>query len=234
MQRNFRLTAKDGDGDVRRIIMNLGATAFPVLEGQSIGITAPGTDADGKPHLPRLHSVSSPRDGERSNYNNLSLNAKREDQGVCSNFFCDLKAGDEVQVIGPFDATFLMPNDAETKLLMICTGKGAALFRAMTMCRQRTDPTDDGILTVVFGARTLGDLPCFGPRAKMPDRFLAKYFAFSGLPDEPKQYVQDQLRAQTTSITPLLRRPKAPVETSGKSVKDAAAEVVRAVRLLTA
>ena len=65
----------------------------------------------GKPHLPRLYSVSSPRDGERPNYNNLSLTVKREPGGLCSNYVCDLKPGDEVQVTGPFGATFLMPDD---------------------------------------------------------------------------------------------------------------------------
>ena len=236
VQGNYRLTAEDGDGDVRHIILNLGATAFPVLEGQSIGITAPGTDVDGKPHLPRLYSISSPRDGERPNYNNLSLTVKREDHGVCSNFVCDLKAGDEVQVTGPFGATFLMPNDPEAKLLMICTGTGAAPFRAMTMRRQRTDPTDEGMLTLVFGARTQDDLPYFGPLAKMPDRFLAKHFAFRRLPDQPKQYVQDQLRAQTASVTPLLRDPKAHIYVCGlkameQGVDEALADVARSAGL---
>ncbi len=38
---------------------------FPVLEGQSIGIVPPGSDANGKPHVIRLYSVASPRDGEK-------------------------------------------------------------------------------------------------------------------------------------------------------------------------
>ena len=84
---------------------------FPVLEGQSIGIIPPGTDANGKPHLPRLYSVSSPRDGERPNTNNLSLTVKRDPKGVCSNYVCDLEKGDKVKLTGPFGATFLMPDD---------------------------------------------------------------------------------------------------------------------------
>ena len=62
---NFRLTSEDGDSDVRHIILDFGATPFPVLEGQSIGIIPPGTDEKGEAHLPRLYSISSPRDGER-------------------------------------------------------------------------------------------------------------------------------------------------------------------------
>ena len=54
-----------------------------MLEGQSIGITPPGLKMKrAHRHLPRLYySVSSPRDGERPNTNNLSLTVKREEHG---------------------------------------------------------------------------------------------------------------------------------------------------------
>ena len=92
VQGNYRLT-EDPDHDVRHIILDLGNLPFPVLEGQSVGVIAPGVDKDGKPHLPRLYSISSPRDGERANYNNLSLTVKREEGGICSNHVCDLQKG---------------------------------------------------------------------------------------------------------------------------------------------
>lgn len=227
VQGNYRLTANDSDGDVRHLILNFGGTSFPVLEGQSIGVTAPGLDETGKPYLPRLYSISSPRDGERPNFNNLSLTVKREEYGICSNYVCDLKAGDVVQVTGPFGATFLMPNDPEAKLLMICTGTGAAPFRAMTMRRQRTDPTDKGQLTLVFGARSPNDLPYFGPLEKVPDTFLAKHFAFSRVPGQPKQYVQDQLRAQAEAIARLLTDPTAHIYICGlKAMEDGVDEAM--------
>ena len=68
---NFRLTDTGADNDVRHIILDFGDTPFPVLEGQSIGIVPPGTDANGKPQAIRLYSVASPRDGEKPNANNL-------------------------------------------------------------------------------------------------------------------------------------------------------------------
>ena len=40
---NFRLTAADASSDVRHLVLDFGATEFPVLEGQSIGILAPAT-----------------------------------------------------------------------------------------------------------------------------------------------------------------------------------------------
>jgi len=204
VQGNYRLTAEGADNDVRHIILDFNGHPFPVLEGQSIGIIAPGTDADGKPHLPRLYSVSSPRDGERPNYNNLSLTVKREPHGVCSNYVCDLKPGDKVRVTGPFGATFLMPNDPAARLLMICTGTGSAPFRAFTMRRQRNNPNSSG-MTLFFGARTPESLPYFGPLKKVPETLLKKHLVFSRIEGEPKHYVQDRLRKEKEAVAEALK-----------------------------
>ncbi|MFQ5622006.1 MAG: benzoyl-CoA 2,3-epoxidase subunit BoxA [Paracoccaceae bacterium] len=204
VQGNFRLTSEAADADVRHIILNLGNTVFPVLEGQSVGIVPPGTDANGRPHAPRLYSVSSPRDGERPNTNNLSLTVKREKHGICSNYMCDLRKGDKIGLIGPFGATFLLPDDPQAKLIMVCTGTGSAPFRAFTMRRQRTMPTAKGSMYLFFGARTPDSLPYFGPLNKLPETFLAKFFAFSRVEGTPKTYVQDRLRAAAGTLAPLL------------------------------
>lgn len=201
---NFRLTG-DPDHDVRHIILDFGAQPMPALEGQSIGIIPPGTDANGKPHLPRLYSVSSPRDGERRGYNNLSLTVKREGQGLCSNYICDLKPGDEVQVTGPFGATFLMPDDPSARFLMVCTGTGSAPFRAFTMRRQRTGASGDALM--FFGARTPESLPYFGPLAKVPDKLLKKHLVFSRIPGTDKEYVQDRMMVEQDAIADLLSDP---------------------------
>ncbi len=206
VQGNYRLT-DDPTHDVRHIILDAGSLPFPVLEGQSIGIIAPGTDDAGKPHLPRLYSISSPRDGERPNFNNLSLTVKREDKGICSNYVCGLAKGDKVQVTGPFGSTFLMPNDSDAKLLMICTGTGSAPFRAFTMRRQRSDPDAKNAMTLVFGARTPQSLPYFGPLNKIPDEQLSKHMVFSRLEGEPKRYVQDELREMEDEVAELLHDP---------------------------
>jgi benzoyl-CoA 2,3-dioxygenase component A len=133
------------DYDTHHIVLDFGTMPFPVLEGQSIGIIPPGVDASGKPHHARQYSIASPRNGERPGHNNLSLTIKRvlEDhqgkpvRGVASNFMCDLKVGDKVQVIGPFGASFLMPNHPKSHIVMICTGTGSAPMRAMTEWRRR-------------------------------------------------------------------------------------------------
>jgi benzoyl-CoA 2,3-dioxygenase component A len=215
VQGNYRLTAEGSDADVRHVILDFGAVAFPFLEGQSIGIVAPGADERGKAHLPRLYSISSPRDGERQNFNNLSLTVKREPGGVCSNYVCDLKKGDRVTVIGPFGATFLMPNDPAARVLMICTGTGSAPFRAFTMRRQREMPEGAAHMTLVFGARTPESLPYFGPLAKVPEAVLEKHLVFSRVPGKPKEYVQDRLRREGEKVADLIAHPSAHVYICG-------------------
>jgi benzoyl-CoA 2,3-dioxygenase component A len=204
VQGNYRLTDENAESDTRHIILDFADTHFPVLEGQSIGIVPPGEDANGKPHQMRLYSVASPRDGERPNTNNLALTVKREPQGVCSNYLCDLKKGDTVAVTGPFGATFLMPDDPTATLVMICTGTGSAPFRAFTMHRQRTAPRAAGHLHLYFGARTPEELPYFGPLKRVPESLMTQRLVFSRVAGEPKRYVQDQLRADRDGLAPLI------------------------------
>jgi len=210
---NFRLTADDASSDIRHIVLDFGGAAFPVLEGQTIGILPPGVDAHGKPHHVRLYSVASPREGERPRYNNLSLTVKRvtEDHdgrpvaGVASNYLCDLRKGDEVKVAGPYGTSFLMPNHPGSSLLMVCTGTGSAPMRAMTERRRRRIALQEGgSLMLFFGARSEGELPYCGPLKKLPKDFIDINFAFSRVPGDPKRYVQDMIRTRGADVARLL------------------------------
>jgi benzoyl-CoA 2,3-dioxygenase component A len=202
VQGNYRLTAESSGADVRHIILNFEGRPFPVLEGQTLGVIAPGADGEGRPHAPRLYSVSSPRDGERPGFNNVSITVKREAAGLCSNYVCDLQKGDKVKIAGPYGSTFLMPEDAQARLLMICTGTGAAPFRAFTMRRQRASARG-GEMTLFFGARAPDALPYFGPLNKVPNRLLRKHLVFSRIPGAPKEYVQDRLRVESAEIAEM-------------------------------
>ena len=213
---NFRITAAEAESDVRHVILDFGTTPFPVLEGQSIGITPPGTDAAGKPHAMRLYSVASPRDGERPNTNNLSLTVKRVAErqpdgslflGVASNYICDLDKGTQVAVTGPFGATFLMPDDPTADILMVCTGTGSAPFRGFTERRRRIAHRGPGRLWLFFGARTPQELPYFGPLQKVPGALLEQELVFSRLPGKPREYVQHRMATRAADLADLLRRP---------------------------
>ncbi len=212
---NLRLTEPGTSSEIHHIVLELGTTAMPVLEGQSIGVLPPGLDADGKPNRVRLYSVASPREGERPGKNNIALTVKRvvEDhdgkpvRGIASNYLCDLAKGDEVRLIGPYGTSFLMPNHPGAHIVMICTGTGAAPMRAMTERRRRKwarGEDSGGKLLLFFGARTPGELPYFGPLTRLPRDFIDVEFAFSRDPAQPRAYVQDRLRARAGDLVGLL------------------------------
>ncbi len=234
---NFALTAADASSDIRHIVLDFGATAFPVLEGQTVGIIPPGTDAQGRPHYVRLYSVASPREGERPRYNNIALTVKRVTadhegrsvKGVASNYLCDLAKGDTVKVVGPFGMSFLMPNHPGSSLLMICTGTGSAPMRAMTeRRRRRIAEKEGGELMLFFGARAAAELPYFGPLLKLPKDFIDINFAFSRVPGQPKQYVQDLIRRRGDDVARLLRDDQCYIYVCGlKGMEEGVAEAFR-------
>ena len=212
---NVRVTDVGHQYDTHHIVLDFGQMPFPVLEGQSIGIIPPGTDASGRTHHARQYSIASPRNGERPGYNNLSLTIKRvlEDhqgqpvRGVGSNYMCDLQVGETVQVIGPFGASFLMPNHPRSHIVMICTGTGSAPMRAMTEWRRRLRASgkfEGGRLMLFFGARTQQELPYFGPLQNLPKDFIDINLAFSRTPGAPKRYVQDVMRERAADLSALL------------------------------
>ena len=213
---NVQVNDAGTDNETHHIVLDFGGMPFPVLEGQSIGVIPSGVDAQGKAHHARQYSIASPRNGERAGYNNVSLTVKRvvEDhhgkavKGVASNFLCDLKIGDDVQVIGPFGSSFLMPNHPKSHIVMICTGTGSAPMRAMTEWRRRLRQSgkfEGGKLLLFFGARTQQELPYFGPLQKLPKDFIDIHFAFSRTPGQPKRYVQDAMRERSADLSNLLK-----------------------------
>lgn len=235
---NLRLTGP-GASETRHIILDFGSVPFPVLEGQTIGIIPPGRDAEGRAHGIRLYSVASARDGERQNTNNLALVVKRtvtvsEDgevaHGVASGYLCDLPVGATVAVTGPYGASFLMPDDPETDIIMIATGTGIAPFRGFIQRRLRTTQNGSGRLHLFLGARTPEELPYFGPLEKVPPRVLHQELVYSRLPGRPVEYVQDRIRKRAGNMVRLLERDTTHVYVCGRlGLEDGVNAALRAV-----
>ena len=213
---NFRVTDAAAVSDVRHIILDFGDQRFPFLEGQTIGVVPPGIDARDTSHTVRLYSVASARDGERPNTNNLAITVKRIVEprvqgepflGLASNWLCDLSPGARLPVLGPFGATFLMPDDPDANLLMICTGTGGAPFRGFVHRRRRAMPRARGKLLLFFGARSPYELPHFGPLQDVPAEILDKELVYSRVPGQRREYVQDRLRTRAADVAALLRDP---------------------------
>merc|ERR1712157_220590 len=132
----------------------------PYVEGQSIGVIAPGPDKKGEtPAKIRLYSIASSAVGDDETSKTVSLCVKRvveldgkhvnrevgEDKpdkagtgfpdkkvyrGVCSNHICDMSEGDVVLITGPTGAEMLLPTDQSSNIIMLATGTGIAPMRS--------------------------------------------------------------------------------------------------------
>lgn len=139
---------------VKHLVLDIGDTPLQgaFRAGQSFGVLAPGEDAQGKPHKVRLYSIACPTWGEDGEARLISTTPKRlidefspqtetddpDDHhlflGACSNYLCDLKAGDEVRLTGPNGKRFLLPaSPADHDYLFIAAGTGIAPFRGMAL-----------------------------------------------------------------------------------------------------
>jgi len=113
-------------------------------EGQSMGVVAPGKrENDGRPHAVRLYSIASSRYGDDMTGKTASLCVRRANywcpelkaddpakKGICSNFICDTKPGDDIKMTGPTGKVMLMPEeDPTTDYIMVATGTGIAPYR---------------------------------------------------------------------------------------------------------
>jgi ferredoxin--NADP+ reductase len=137
---------------VRHIAIDVSGTPLEgrFHAGQAFGVIPPGTTVKGRGHKVRLYSIASPTGGEDGEGKVLSTTCKRmideyqpqtpkDDQdrndlvlGVCSNYLCDLKEGDEVLVTGPSGKRFILPTEPENHdYLFLATGTGIAPFRGM-------------------------------------------------------------------------------------------------------
>ena len=138
-----RIVGPQATGETCHIIIDHEGD-FPYWEGQSWGVIPPGTrEKDGKPHSVRLYSIASSRYGDDMTGKTGSLCVRRATywcpelkaddpakKGICSNFLCDTKPGDEVVMTGPAGKVMLMPEeDPNTDYIMVATGTGIAPYR---------------------------------------------------------------------------------------------------------
>eukprot|EP01023_Acetabularia_acetabulum_P009199 TRINITY_DN1406_c0_g2_i2.p1 TRINITY_DN1406_c0_g2~~TRINITY_DN1406_c0_g2_i2.p1 ORF type:complete len:350 (+),score=67.83 TRINITY_DN1406_c0_g2_i2:173-1222(+) len=141
-----RIVGPKATGETCHIIIETN-NDIPFVEGQSYGVIPPGTKINSKgkevPHGTRLYSIGSSRYGDFYDGNTTSLCVRRatywdpemnaEDpakKGICSNYLCDAKPGDEVTMTGPTGKILLMPEDPSAVIICVATGTGIAPFRS--------------------------------------------------------------------------------------------------------
>jgi ferredoxin--NADP+ reductase len=213
-----RIVGANAPGEVCHVHINSGPQ-FKYLEGQSLGVIPPGENPKqpGKPNSVRLYSIASTRYGDNLDGASVSLCVRRatywcpdlkaEDpakKGVCSNFLCDAKPGDDITITGPTGKVMLLPEATpDADVIMVATGTGIAPYRGF-LRRLFIEQTPakaafKGLAWLVLGVPTteglLYDEDWQAIAAKHPDHFRLTY-AISRedkTADGRKMYVQDRL-----------------------------------------
>jgi ferredoxin--NADP+ reductase len=109
------------------------------LKGAGVGVNP----KNNKAHTNRLYSIASTRYGDDLAGRTTTFCVRRalfvdpetgiedpEKAGLCSNYLCDAKVGDEVLLIGPVGRVMLMPEkNPNSDIIMVATGTGVAPYR---------------------------------------------------------------------------------------------------------
>lgn len=219
--------------EVRHINLRVNNPSFHFVEGQSVGVLAPGAAVFGQKHHLRLYSIASSREGEGTAGDEISLCVRRcfyvdemngeRYPGVASNYLCDAQPGDSIPMVGPYGRHFLPPRDPTCNLLLIGAGTGIAPFRAFLKHIYRDQQKWEGKIRLFYGAKTGFDLLYRNER----NNDLANYYdeetfqAFEAL--SPRPHVdapvdmEGALRENITEACRLINDPKTHVYLSGLS-----------------
>mmetsp|Transcript_1972 Transcript_1972/g.2756 ORF Transcript_1972/g.2756 Transcript_1972/m.2756 type:complete len:342 (+) Transcript_1972:52-1077(+) len=225
-----RIVGPKATGETCHIIIDHEGN-FPYWEGQSWGVIPPGTrEKDGKKHAVRLYSIASSRYGDDMTGKTGSLCVRRatywcpdlqaEDpakKGICSNFLCDTKAGDDVMMTGPVGKAMLLPEkDPETNYIMVATGTGIAPYRGFIR-RLFTEDTPAAeaykgtawlFLGVANSDALLYDDEWQAVKEKAPEQFRLDY-ALSREQENKKggkMYIQDKVEEYSDEIFDMLSK----------------------------
>jgi ferredoxin--NADP+ reductase len=159
-----RITTAESSEEVRDIVLEVDAESFPVQVGQSIGVIAPGSPAFGHEEHFRLYSVADLPERGPSGRPRIAICVRRcsyideysgeEYQGVASNYLCDRRPGDRIEITGPFGLVFEVPEELDATLILIGSGTGIAPFRAFVKHLYRDVPGWRGRIWLFYGARS--------------------------------------------------------------------------------
>lgn len=215
---NFVCTAENSPNIIRHLTFDVSGTELvgKFKVGQSIGVLPPGIDERGKPQKLRLYSVSSPSKGEGGKSHLVSTTVKRANEevdgtfymGVCSNYLCNLKAGDKLKVTGPSGKRYLLPeNKTDFNYVFFATGTGIAPFRGMIMELFEAGITNEVVL--VFGCPYRTDLIYPEYFNQMDNRhenfnYLTMISREDRRPDGSKKYVQTAIDDHAELLDPIL------------------------------
>lgn len=220
---NSKIVADDAPGETWHMVFTTEGE-IKYREGQSIGVIPPGVDAKGKPNKLRLYSIASSAPGDFGDYKTVSLCVKRlvymnekgeEVKGVCSNFLCDLKPGEDVSMTGPVGKEMLMPTDPNATIIMLATGTGIAPFRGFLwrmFFEKHEDYKFNGLAWLFLGVPTSSSLLYTEEYEKMkkshPDNFRYDFAISREQTNEKgeKMYIQTRMAQYAKELWELLKK----------------------------
>jgi len=224
------LTGPGATGETCDIVIKTDGK-IPFWEGQSYGVIPPGTKVNSRgkevPHGTRLYSIASSRYGDAFDGQTTTLCVRRatywdpemgkEDpakKGICSNFLCDAKPGDEVTMTGPTGKILLMAPDENAVHICVATGTGIAPFRSFwrrCFFEEVAGFKFTGLFWLFMGAANddgkLYDDEISAMLATYPDQFRVDY-ALSRVQTNKnggKMYIQDKMEEYADEIFDLLQ-----------------------------
>ena len=161
INKTVRITPEEVD-EVREIKLTIDRPNFDYEPGQSIGVNVRGPHEFGNEDHVRLYSVV---DAKKVNgKSEITIVVKRCNyidpysgelyRGVASNYLCDLREGDKLEVAGPYGLPFEIPEDKNTDLLLIGMGTGIAPFRAFMKKLHKNQKEWKGKIWLFYGAKT--------------------------------------------------------------------------------
>lgn len=179
-------------------------SALPLMRGRQFSIASGGDlkqDAEGRTRVQLLVAIADPPS---------PIIKWRRRYGVCTRYIVTLKPGQKINIgmqQGYLDA---QPSELEAPVVMIGPGTGVAPMRAMAKQRHAWGKKLKGTNS---GKHLENDVLLFGCRGKNTDYFfkdeweqlshtegLQVWTAFSRDKDEPRSYVQDQIRQHASAI----------------------------------
>lgn len=157
-----RLTPPDTD-EVREIELVVQEPDFKCEVDQSFGVLVEADGEFGNEKHHRLYSVADipeTKDG-RTHITMLVKRCYYVDEfngelyeGIASNFLCDRKQGDVINITGPFELPFKVPEDKNSNLILIGMGTGIAPFRAFVKHIYTQEKDWKGKIRLFYGARS--------------------------------------------------------------------------------
>jgi len=162
-------------------------------------------------------------------------------RGVCSNFICDLKKGDEVTITGPVGTEMLLPQDPSANIIMLATGTGIAPMRSYLrlLFNDAAGANADGsrkfkglawlFLGVPFSKSLLYDDENMEYKEKYPSQFRYDYAVSREQTNAEgqKMYIQTRIAEYAQEVWDLMMTPNTHLYVCGlKGMEKGIAEVL--------